>query len=267
MVDIQEYLRMREWPGGGPVMIQKWRDLAFLHFSLDPKEVQKHLPPALTVDTFPDEKGRERAWIAVAPFRMFDVRVPFLPPVPGLDAFPETNVRTYVHLNGRDPGVWFFSLDIGSSAATAAARSFYGLPYFRASMRCARNDTIVSYQSMRWDSTWQKTVEGKELSAVANMRIEIGEDIGLAEPGSLEFFLIERYLLYGMRGETLTAGRVNHEPYPLRKATILNTSDTLIEAAGFKPKAWEHVVFSPGVNVKVFAPMQAAASAAAQATA
>ena len=35
--------------------------------------------------------------------------------------FHETNVRTYVHLDGRDPGVWFFSLDAANPVVVTAA--------------------------------------------------------------------------------------------------------------------------------------------------
>ena len=41
--------------------------------------------------------------------------------------FLETNVRTYVHRDGREPGVYFFSLDAGSLAAVLGARAAFGL--------------------------------------------------------------------------------------------------------------------------------------------
>src|SRR5256885_5655226 len=40
-----------------------------------------------------------------SPFTMWGVRPYFGPPVPGLNAFHELNVRTYVHHDGV-PGVW-----------------------------------------------------------------------------------------------------------------------------------------------------------------
>src|SRR5689334_2210914 len=97
MVDLEEYLKLRERPSGPPAMYQNWRDLTFLHFSIDANELKPLLPEGLTVDTFPDEAGRERAWIGLVPFWMKDIRLRGLPAVPGLSAFPESNVRTYVH--------------------------------------------------------------------------------------------------------------------------------------------------------------------------
>ena len=52
-----------------------------------------------------------------------------LPSFPFVSRFHETNVRTYVHAGGRDPGVWFFSLDASSALAVMAARALLGLPY------------------------------------------------------------------------------------------------------------------------------------------
>jgi len=53
-------------------------------------------------------------------------------PLPGLSRFPELNVRTYVTFAGK-PGVYFFSLD-AATGRVWAARKFYHLPYFYATM-------------------------------------------------------------------------------------------------------------------------------------
>src|SRR3712207_8210884 len=50
-------------------------------------------------------------------------------------SFLEANVRTYVHVDGREPGVYFFSLDAASLLAVLGARVGLGLPYFLARMR------------------------------------------------------------------------------------------------------------------------------------
>lgn len=59
---------------------------------------------------------------------MSDVAPRFVPAVPGLSAFPELNVRTYVVRDGK-PGVWFFSLDAGNRLAVSIARTWFRLPY------------------------------------------------------------------------------------------------------------------------------------------
>ena len=83
------------------IMKQGWYDLAYIHFRYDPQEVQRLLPPGLSVDVFDGS-----AWVGLIPFSMCGIGIPHLPSVPYLGSFPEVNVRTYVIRDGI-PGVWF----------------------------------------------------------------------------------------------------------------------------------------------------------------
>jgi hypothetical protein len=104
-------------PEGPPQGYHQWRQLSFLHWEVPVAEVQATLPPGLHVDTF-----EGRAFVGLVPFTMQGIRpTRLLPPVPGLSAFHETNVRTYVLHEGGAPGVWFYSLDAASSVAAARA--------------------------------------------------------------------------------------------------------------------------------------------------
>src|SRR5947209_1077258 len=108
-------LAMRARPEGSPVVHQRWDNLLFLHWPVGPDLLRALIPSALDIDTFEGQ-----AWIGITPFRLADLRIASLPPVPGLNAFDELNVRTYVVFNGI-PGVWFFSLDASLLLATVAA--------------------------------------------------------------------------------------------------------------------------------------------------
>ena len=242
MLDLAQYEALRHRPNAPVVMYQKWRSLSFLHFPCDPAEVQATLPPGLTVDTYPGPDGCAQAWVGLIPFRMKGVRPRFLPPVPGLSAFPETNVRTYVHCEGRGPGVWFYSLDAGNAIACAAARSTFGLPYFHAAMRVEEGERVL-YRSTR-----------KGMRADHEIEAVPGSMFGEAEPGTFEYFLIERYLLYSqLRGHLIT-GRVHHRAYPLQTLETPLVRETMVEAAGLTPRPFVHRLFSPGVDVEIFAP-------------
>jgi uncharacterized protein YqjF (DUF2071 family) len=50
--------------------------------------------------------------------------------------------------------------------------------------------------------------------------------------GSLEFFLLERYYLYNVRGGKLHRGQVHHVPYPAHVAEVLSVSDGLDRRRG-----------------------------------
>src|SRR5947207_15991290 len=70
-------LSRRERPQGARLMQQTWGKLLFMHWRIDEATLRPHIPAGLTIDTFDSS-----AWIAVAPFTMWDVRLSFTPPVP-----------------------------------------------------------------------------------------------------------------------------------------------------------------------------------------
>ena len=235
MVALEEYEALRNQPQGRPAMYQRWRNLLFLHSRHDPNEIQKLLPPGLEIDTFDGS-----AWVGLVPFRMEGVRPVGFPGVPGLSVFPETNVRTYAHFNGV-PGVWFFSLDAGNATACKIARWFFGLPYHFAQMSVCEGDNRIEYRQSRRGTAVRSQIVCRP-----------GTEIAAPKPGSLEFFLVERYLLFTLRNGKLYSGRVHHPPYPLRTAGVESLEESLVQAAGIVPRGFEHVVYSPGVDVRVF---------------
>src|SRR5437870_3076049 len=103
-------------PVGRAVMRQSWRHLLFLHWEVAPEELRPHLPPGLELDLY-----EGKAYLGLILFTMTGVRAEGAPAIPLLSRFHETNLRTYVHAAGRDPGVWFFSLDAANAAAVVAA--------------------------------------------------------------------------------------------------------------------------------------------------
>jgi hypothetical protein len=157
--------------------------------------------------------------------------------------FLETNVRTYVLCNDR-PGVYFFSLEASSRIAVWAARVFWGLPYHYARMKMTHTANEISYHSRRASN-----------GAAHQVRYKLGETVGPSEPGTLEHFLLERYLLFVKRGSQILCGQVHHTPYPVQKVQVLEVQDELIAAAGVPqpsgPPVFAH--YSSGVDVEVFA--------------
>ena len=119
-------------PVKGPVMLQSWRWLTFLHWRYEPTLIRGRLPKGLELDIFDGV-----AWIGLTPFVLENLRLPLLPALPWISRFPETNLRTYVRGPDGEPGIWFFSLDAARLLAVVAARFTYGLPYKWAQMRVA----------------------------------------------------------------------------------------------------------------------------------
>lgn len=235
-------LAMRERPAGPPLLRQEWGDLLFLHWPVPAALLQPHLPPRLQIDTHDGT-----AWLAIVPFFMSKVRTRFSPPVPGASEFLELNVRTYVHLDGV-PGVWFFSLDATNPLAVWLARTVFNLPYLRATMRLNRpgpkhlefsaERTHRGFAGAHFRATWQ-----------------VGPLLPPVEPGSLAFFLTERYCLYtSNKAQTkLYKGRIAHAPWPLHSARILEYDSTLIESHGLPTPAGAPLIHAGGtVSVELW---------------
>src|SRR5467141_3307998 len=208
-------LSLRQRPGGLPLMHQHWGKLLFLHWRIEEELLRPLIPATLEIDTFDGT-----AWIAVTPFTMWGIRASFLPPIPGASALHELNVRTYVHLDGV-PGVWFFSLDATNSLAVWAARRFYHLPYFKAEMSLDQKGKTIEYSSKRMNSP-----------AELNATWVIGESLPQSQPGTLQFFLTERYCLYTSHRGELYRARIFHPPWSLQTATLSALDSTMIESAG-----------------------------------
>ena len=230
-------------PRSPVLLFQDWHHLLFLHWEVPPQVLQPLVAPELTIDTF-----EGNAYVGLVPFTMSGVRAAMTPPLPWISSFHEVNVRTYVTRNGGDPGVWFFSLDASSAIAVAAARAAYHLPYFHASMELlASNDTPprIDFTSRRSGGT------------PASCHIRYAPMAGIvrqAAPGSIEHFLIERYTLYTVDGDhRLCRARVEHQPYPIQRADVLDCEETLIWAAGIKrPDTAPLRHYASEVNVKVY---------------
>lgn len=233
-------------PDATAVMRPSWLDLTFVHWRVPVSVLRPLVPPALTIDTFDGD-----AFVGLVPFTMRNVRPRWAPPLGAITDFHETNVRTYVHLDGEHPGVWFFSLDAASRLAVLAARLLWHLPYHHARMELARigdgPHATVHYRSER--------LRPGPLPARCELRCR---PTGRAEParaGTLEHFLVERYLLYAVqRNGRLWRGAVHHRPYPLQPAEVELVDTSLVTAAGeTPPTSTPFAQYASRVDVEVFA--------------
>lgn len=227
------------------VMRQNWHYLLFLHWAVDLEQLQSLLPPDVTLDTFDG-----KAYVGLVLFTMTGVRPNWAPPFPPLSNFHETNVRTYVHYRGRDPGVWFFSLDAANAVAVRIARAWFKLPYYFARMNLDRkNNREIDYEVERlWPQTWPGP---KPAQCVA--RYAPRGKVSPAVVGTLEHFLVERYVLYSYAKGQLYRGRIHHRPYPLQTATVASLEENLVAAAGItRPNDPPLIHYAQEVRVRIF---------------
>ena len=209
-----------------------------MHWPVEAAAIDKHLP-GIECETFEGQ-----AWIGVVPFRMTDVAPRFVPPIPGMSAFPELNVRTYVNLDGK-PGVWFFSLDATSRIAVRIARQFFNLPYMDADMKMVAASEGFEYRSRR-------THSGEPPAELKMHYQPVGKEF-FAQPGTLEHWLTARYCLYTQdRQGRILRGEIDHSPWKLCSADATVEKNTMLDWLGLSVSQEPHLLFSRDTAVRAW---------------
>jgi uncharacterized protein YqjF (DUF2071 family) len=220
-VEILEDVRNRQWPLPDEpwILKQAWNDLLFAHWPVARDRLRELVPAFLDLDLFENE-----AWLTIAPFRLSDLSPRGLPALPWVSSFDEINVRTYVHYKSI-PGVYFFSLDANSKMAVVGARALFHLPYFLADIQVKDDRGRVSYRSRRANGP------------AAEFDVEYAPEGSLFEPqpGTLEYFLTERYCLY-TQDSAANSYRVEiqHRPWQLQAAGARIRINTMADAANVR---------------------------------
>jgi uncharacterized protein len=220
MLDVVHH---RPWPmPESPwLLTQTWSDLLFAHWPVDKVALASKIPASLKLDLYDGE-----AWVGIVPFRMTNVAPRGVPSMPGVSAFLELNVRTYVRDDGK-PGVYFFSLDAASLLAVTTARAMFHLPYYHAKMGVEQQDGGIRYRSRRLD----------ERRTTAELTVSYQPTGPLFQPGdgTLEYFLTERYCLYTIDAESHPLRvDVHHAPWSLQVAEATFERNTMAEAVGIR---------------------------------
>jgi uncharacterized protein YqjF (DUF2071 family) len=216
-------------------MHQTWRNLLFAHWPVDPAAIR--LPAGIELDLWEGQ-----GWIGLVPFQMSGVAHRSGLRIPTATAFPELNLRTYVNRDGK-PGVWFFSLDAGSSLAVWGARRFFHLPYFKAGFRLRTERDGLRYQMQRHGGG----------AAFAGKYRPVGPTYQ-AKPATLAHFLTARYCLYTAdRDGGLYRGEIEHDPWTLQAATLELQTHSVVAAAGIElPERAPHLLFAKELRVQVW---------------
>lgn len=218
------------------LLYQRWKEMVFLHWPVDPIVVQRTIPSGLTVDQF-----EGRAYVGVVAFNVDEARPRFSPALPWLSQFHQVNFRTYVSLNGR-PGVWFYCLHINRLIPTLAARFAFDLPFVHSRVDGGEIGDVLNYS----------------LSTSTNTRMTLSaeheEEPFLATPDSLEFFLAERYLLFRQKRAQFLTGRVAHRPYILHRSSCREWNLSGFDTSGcpLPDTPPPHVMYSPGVRAEIY---------------
>jgi uncharacterized protein len=198
-------------PQGSWIMTQTWNHVLFAHWKVPLETLEKQVPNNLEIDTYQGE-----GWISILPFYLSLFRPRYLPPAPGMHAFPELNLRTYVTVDGQ-PGIYFFSMDASHLLAVLGARTFFHLPYYHADMKFQKKEVSYQLSSQRKNNEKANFEATYKPSSVASS----------AKSESLDYWLVERYRLYTTFNDQLFYQDIHHKPWMLQQVDAQISSNGL----------------------------------------
>lgn len=199
-------------------MTQTWHDVLFAHWAVPPEVLSRALPQPLPLETFDGQ-----AWVSAVVFGIRSFRPRWFPPVPGISAFPEANLRTYVTIENK-PGIYLFSLDTNSLLSVMGARIFFHLCYFRATAHLSRQGETVRFRSAR---------RRKDLPGVIEVEYAPTGEAWNAKRGTLDYWLAERYCLYAVdKKQNVYRAEIHHPPWALQAARTTIQTNTLGTSIG-----------------------------------
>jgi len=195
---------------------QTWEHYFWAHWRVPLDEMRAHVPEDLAI-----EECDGSAWLSMVFFRVRALRPRGGLPLPGISTFLQLNIRTYVRGPDGLPGVWFFTIDASSRLAAIGVRRIYHVPAFHARMALDSVDGWKEAECVRIGQAWR----------VFSARYRPSVESFQAEPGSLEWFLTERYRLFAR--DSLRA-EMHHDQWLLRpaEAELELTSISPVELSG-----------------------------------
>ena len=191
----------------------------FFHWICAPEVIRPRVPGCLELDLHAG-----LAWISIVAFAVSGMRLTLLPALPLLSEAWQINVRTYVHRAGI-PGLWFFSLDTNNPLAVWGARLGYRLPYHHARITAVEQGTSVAFHAARTDTRSNRIIFDAQWQG--------GERQSSPRPGTLDSFLLDRYVLYSLWDNRLLRARIHHRPWPLRQTQLTHLDAAILDVEGF----------------------------------
>jgi uncharacterized protein YqjF (DUF2071 family) len=212
----------RPWPPPDEPwsLAQSREDVLLVHWPVPLDDLARLGPPGLPIDT---HEGQ--GWLGLAAFRLTNLRLRGLPPLPGL-AFAQVDVFTYVTLDGR-PGIWLHSLDASNRVLAEAAKRSHRLPAYPAAITGPPERPTDDVGATAASGSYEMTRD--DLAFSASFRA-LGGPFTVA-PGSLEHFLTERYCLYTADGGRIYRAELHHAPWMLQRAEASITNVTISPVA------------------------------------
>ena len=226
---------------GRAILSQDWLRVSFLHWRVPSDRVA----PLLPAGTRPDEHDGS-SWVGLIAFQMARFTIVPGPALPYIGDFPEINVRLYTVDDEGRRGVLFRSLEASRVVTVLGARTVMNVPYQWARMSIRRSGAAIDYRSTRLTGSRPST----------HMVVRPTSETVVGDP--LADFLTARWGMHTvLRGRTRFVPN-EHEPWPLRRASLVSLDDELVAAGGLPGVASrppDSVLYAPGVHARFAMPL------------
>jgi uncharacterized protein YqjF (DUF2071 family) len=206
-----------------PLFLADWIDAFFVHFALDPADLQPLV--GMKLDTF-----NGRAWVSLVAFTQTRLRFAATGDATWLTRplsdHPFLNLRTYVR-DGDERGIFFMAEWIPNRLAVLLGPAMYGLPY-----RLGR----LQYRHHRAAGRLHSNVRagGSSIEMVGSFNPTV--PAAPAKDHTLDAFLLERYTAFTIRRGVRRSFRVAHEPWLFHPVQVSLPDTSLLELA--LPSGW-----------------------------
>lgn len=199
--------------GDRAMFLADWCEALFVHFQVPSQELAKVVP-------FPLDTLDGQAFVSLVAFTQRNLRPAMGGRIWALLSTPLAehaflNLRAYVRVND-EPAIYFVSEWIPNRLAVLIGPRLYGLPY--------------RLGALKYEHERAGQLKGRVMAPTGQFayRATVHESAAFdaASPGSLDHFLLERYVAYTHRRGVSRRFRVSHDPWPQARATmeLLDTS-------------------------------------------
>jgi len=134
-----------------PFVSAAWSDLLIVSYAVPERTLEAFLPPGLVLDAW-----NGQAHVSLVAFHFHQTRLLGLPLPPGLDGFPQWNLRFYVKAKGgagwadNERGIVFLREFVPNPIVAASVRALYNEPY-QAAPLTLRSTQVGSLRRVRYD--------------------------------------------------------------------------------------------------------------------
>lgn len=219
---------------GGPLLVEDWARILFVHYEVEPAALQPQVP--FELDTW-----EGRAFVSLTAFYGHGLRPVMLGEAgrwlakPGQFPFI-LNVRTYVHHEGQ-PGIHFLAEWIPNAFAAAMGRMCFGLPFRKGRLDYRHGETRLDGR-----------IDGRR--GRLRYAVELPQDphFETAARDSRDEWLLERYVAFTAWRGCARFFRVWHPAWPQIPVEAHVLDDSLLHETGpwFAQACRAGAHYSPG---------------------